>query len=61
MVKYLVLYTISDDSKRKLFVNDANLIGLNTFKDQSTLYGSYNGIGKGYLIDDLKRIVYQKN
>jgi hypothetical protein len=40
--KYVVTYTISNDTKRENFANALEDVGLDKFEDQSTHYGSYD-------------------
>ena len=55
MAKYVVTYTISDDAKRKKFVENLENVGLEKFDDQSVNYGSYDVVKNGNLVEFLKK------
>jgi hypothetical protein len=57
MAQYVVTYTISDDTKRKEFVEKLENVGLKIFNDQSVNYGPYDeSQRKGSISNYLKTI-----
>jgi hypothetical protein len=50
MAKYVVTYTIGDDTKREEFVKSLESVGLKKFDDQSVNYGSYDPVKNGNLV-----------
>jgi uncharacterized protein with GYD domain len=58
MAKYVVTYTISNDAKRKEFVEKLESVGLKVFPDQSVNYGSYDVVNNGNLVEFLKKASY---
>jgi len=56
MSKYVITYTISNDAKRKEFVEKLGNVGLEKFDDQSVNYGSYDAVKNGSLVELLKKV-----
>ena len=55
MEKYVVTYTISNDTQRAEFVKKLESVGLKKFDDQSVNYGSYDTVKNGNLVSFLKK------